>query len=101
NSEIPEPKSSRTTMIVELGHFALILAMCLAAVQAFFGLAGAQTRRVHWMAVARPAVAGQFVFTAFAFGSLAYSFLQNDFTVLYVASNSNSALPAFYRFTAV
>jgi len=88
-------------MIVEIGHFALILAMCLAAVQAFFGLAGAQTRRVHWMAVARPAVAGQFVFTAFAFGCLAYAFLQNDFTVLYVASNSNSALPAFYRFTAI
>jgi cytochrome c-type biogenesis protein CcmF len=88
-------------MTIELGHFALILAFCLAVVQAFFGLAGAQTRRAHWMAVTRPAVAGQFVFTAIAFGCLAYSFLQNDFTVLYVASNSNSALPAFYRFTAV
>ncbi len=87
-------------MIIELGHFALILALCLASIQAFFGLAGAQTHRAHWMAVARPAVAGQFVFTAFAFGCLVYAFEQSDFSVLYVAENSNSALPAFYRFTA-
>jgi cytochrome c-type biogenesis protein CcmF len=87
-------------MVVELGHFALILALCLASIQAFFGLAGAQTNRAHWMAIARPAVAGQFVFTAFAFGALVYSFEQSDFSVLYVASNSNSALPIFYRFTA-
>src|SRR5215831_2566676 len=87
-------------MTIELGHFALILATCLAAIQAFFGLAGAHTRREQWMAVARPAVAGQFVFTIFAFGCLVYAFEQSDFSVLYVASNSNSALPLFYRFTA-
>ena len=88
-------------MIVELGHFALILAFCLSLPQAFFGLAGAALKRDRWMAVARPAVAGQFVFTAAAFGCLAYAFLTNDFSVWYVASNSNSLLPAFYRFAAV
>src|SRR5215510_892990 len=88
-------------MIVELGHFALILALCLAVAQAFFGLAGAHYRRTHWMGVANRAVAGQFVFTAFSFACLAYAFNQNDFSVLYVAQNSNSALPAFYRFAAV
>ncbi len=88
-------------MIAELGHFALILAFCLTLPQAFFGLAGAALRRPHWMAVTPRAVAGQFVFTALAFGCLAYSFLQNDFSVLYVAQNSNSALPMFYRFAAV
>src|SRR5215831_126322 len=87
-------------MTIELGHFALILATCLAAVQAFFGLAGAHLQREHWMAVTRPAVSGQFVFTVFAFGCLVYAFEQSDFSVLYVASNSNSALPMFYKFTA-
>ena len=88
-------------MAAELGHFALILAFCLALPQAFFGLAGAQYRRPHWMALTTRAVAGQFVFTAFAFACLAYSFYLNDFSVLYVAQNSNSELPTFYRFAAV
>lgn len=88
-------------MIIELGHFALILAFCLTLPQAFFGLVGAHKRQPHWMAVANRAVAGQFVFTACAFGCLAYAFLQNDFSVLYVAQNSNSELPTFYRFAAV
>src|SRR6476469_4920024 len=88
-------------MIVELGHFALILAFCLTLPQAFFGLMGAANRRPHWVLVANRAVAGQFVFTALAFGCLAYAFYVNDFSVLYVAQNSNSQLPTFYRFAAV
>jgi cytochrome c-type biogenesis protein CcmF len=88
-------------MVTELGHFALILAFCLALPQAYFGLAGARYRKPHWMAVAHRAVAGQFVFTAVAFACLSYAFYVNDFSVLYVAQNSNSALPTFYRFAAV
>ena len=88
-------------MIIELGHFALILAFCLTLPQAFFGLVGAQQRRPHWMAVANRAVAGQFVLTACSFACLSYAFYQNDFSVLYVAQNSNSELPTFYRFAAV
>ena len=88
-------------MIVELGHFALILAFCLALPQAFFGLAGAKTHRPHWLLVANRAVAGQFVFTALAFACLSWAFYVNDFSVLYVAQNSNSQLPTFYRFAAV
>ncbi|MET0498123.1 MAG: heme lyase CcmF/NrfE family subunit [Steroidobacteraceae bacterium] len=88
-------------MIIELGHFALILALCLTLAQAFFGLVGAATRRPHWFAVTQRAVAGQFVMTACAFASLAYAFYVNDFSVLYVAQNSNSQLPTFYRFAAV
>ena len=49
----------------------------------------------------RPAVAGQWVFVALAFGVLCYAFYNNDFSVLYVANNSNSELPTFYRFAAV
>jgi cytochrome c-type biogenesis protein CcmF len=88
-------------MSTELGHFALILAFCLTLPQAFFGLMGAHMRRPHWMALASRAAVGHFVFTGVAFGALAYAFLINDFSVLYVAQNSNSALPTFYRFAAV
>jgi cytochrome c-type biogenesis protein CcmF len=88
-------------MIPELGHFALILALCLSLAQAFFSLAGAHLRRDEWMAVGRPAVAGQFVFVVLSFACLTTAFLEHDFSVTYVAQNSNSALPAFYRIAAV
>ena len=81
-------------MIPELGHFALILALLLALAQAGFGLAGAFWRRADWMGVVRPAAAGQFVFLALSFGCLVASFVGNDFTLHYVAMNSNSALNA-------
>ena len=81
--------------------FALILAFVLSLSQAFFGLAGAWKSKPAWMAVARPAVTGQFVFVAMAFACLTYCFVNSDFSVLYVARNSNSQLPLFYRVTAV
>jgi cytochrome c-type biogenesis protein CcmF len=87
-------------MIPELGHFALIVALCIAVVQALVPLAGSFRGAAAWMAMARPAAQGVFVFVAIAFGCLAWSFLSNDFSVLNVASNSNSSLPAAYRFAA-
>jgi cytochrome c-type biogenesis protein CcmF len=88
-------------MIPELGTLALILALLLAAAQAFFGLVGAHRNRASWMAVVTPAVTGVWVFVALAFGLLAWSFVQHDFSVNYVATNSNSALPLMYRIAAV
>ena len=88
-------------MIPELGQFALILALLLSMSQAFFGLAGAWRGNTTWMMVSRPAVTGQFVFVVFAFASLVYAFVTNDFSVQYVATNSNSQLPLFYRVAAV
>src|SRR3954467_7238358 len=88
-------------MIPELGQFALILALVLSAVQTFFGLAGAARRNERWQAVVRPAVAGQFVLISTAIGVLVHAFVTFDFSVLYVASNSNSALPTFYRVAAL
>jgi len=88
-------------MIVEIGLFALVVATLLAVAQAWFGIAGAAFGNRRWMAVAWPAVAGQWVFVALSFGALTWAFFQNDFSVLYVANNSNSALPRFYRITAV
>jgi cytochrome c-type biogenesis protein CcmF len=88
-------------MIPELGHLCLVLALCLAGAQAFFGLAGPLTNRPAWTAVAKPAAVGQFVFVAIAFGLLTHAFIVNDFSVTYVASHSNSALPLMYRISAV
>ncbi len=88
-------------MIPELGHFALILALALALVQGTLPLIGAARNTPNFIAVARPAARGQFLFVAIAFACLAYSFLANDFSVAYVASNSNTQLPAHYRFAAV
>jgi cytochrome c-type biogenesis protein CcmF len=88
-------------MVVELGLFALILATLLAIAQSTLGLAGAAFGKPRWMAAVRPAVAGQWVFVATAFAALSYAFYVNDFSVLYVAQNSNSALPTFYRFAAL
>jgi cytochrome c-type biogenesis protein CcmF len=88
-------------MIPEIGQFALVLALCLALIQATLPLVGAARARPDWMALARPAAAGQFVFVAIAFGVLAYGFLTDDFSIEFVAAHSNSALPSFYKFTAV
>lgn len=88
-------------MIPELGHFALILALCLAIIQGVFPIAGAALGIPAWMAAARPAARGQFLFLAVAFAALAYAFIVNDFSVTYVAKNSNSALPVYYRISAV
>ena len=88
-------------MLPELGHFALILAMLLASLQAFFGIAGPATGRSRWTAAVVPAVAGQFVMVATAMACLIASFVANDFSVSYIAENSNSALPLFYRVTAL
>ena len=88
-------------MIPELGHLALILALCLAAAQAWFGIVGAQRGDGVWMSVVRPAAAAQALFVLAAFAALAYSFLVSDFSVQYVAENSNLSLPWPYKITAV
>ena len=87
-------------MIPELGNFALILALLLATTQVILPIVGAARGTPSWVALARPVVQGQFVFIAIAFGCLAYSFVNNDFSVLNVATNSNSRLPIQYRFAA-
>ncbi|HET7369501.1 MAG TPA: heme lyase CcmF/NrfE family subunit [Gammaproteobacteria bacterium] len=88
-------------MIPELGQLALILALVLAAAQGCLGLAGAQRRDLAWMSSARPIAYGQFLFVLVSFGCLMYSFAVNDFSVAYVAQNSNTQLPLIYRLTAV
>lgn len=88
-------------MLPELGHYSLILALCLAAIQAVIPLIGAHKEKLTWMQLARFTTFGQLFFIGFAFFVLTYAFATNDFTVAYVANNSNSHLPLIYRCCAV
>jgi len=88
-------------MIVELGHLALVLALCLSGLLALFGLAGASLRHTRMLNATSSLVAGQVVFCALAFAALSHAFLTDDFSVAYVARNSNSLLPWYYKASAV
>src|SRR6266480_2889710 len=87
-------------MVPEIGQFALIMALLLALTQATLPLLGAARGNQSWIAVAAPAGQAQFIFVAIAFCCLAYSFITNDFSVVNVATNSNSQLPLHYRLAA-
>ncbi|CAH0534077.1 Cytochrome c-type biogenesis protein CcmF [Vibrio stylophorae] len=88
-------------MIAELGHFALILALGLSILLSFYPLYGAQRGILPYVRLARPLSYGMFAALLLSFLCLLYAFYSNDFTLNYVASNSNSLLPWYYRLTAV
>jgi len=88
-------------MIPEIGHFTLILALCMAVFQAVLPLLGAAKNNLNLMSVAKTAAIGQFFFMTVSFAVLVYSFIVNDFSVSYVANNSNTNLPLLYRISAV
>jgi len=85
----------------ELGFLSLILALCMAVPLAVVPLWGAARDNALMMAYARPLAYGQFIFLLTSFVLLTYAFLADDFSVAYVAHNSNTALPAHYKFSAV
>src|SRR5919204_948793 len=87
-------------MIPEIGQFALIIALLLALTQASLPLIGASRGNRAWVALAAPAGQAQFIFVVIAFCCLGFSFITNDFSVLNVATNSNSQLPLHYRLAA-
>jgi cytochrome c-type biogenesis protein CcmF len=87
-------------MIPELGHFSLVVALALSLALAVLSLTGAATNRQALLVTSRPIAVGQFIFVAMAFAALAASFVNNDFSVVNVATNSNSKLPTAYRFAA-
>ena len=88
-------------MIVELGHFALILALCVALVQTVIPLIGAQRRWAHWMAIAEPAAVAQFVLLCASFAALTYAFVVSDFSVRLVVLNSHTYKPMIYKVSGV
>jgi cytochrome c-type biogenesis protein CcmF len=87
-------------MIPEIGHLALIIAFVLALLQCVLPIWGAQVGNYQLMAVARPTATLQLLFVLIAFCALIFSFINNDFSVLNVAENSNSSLPTIYRICA-
>lgn len=88
-------------MLPELGQVTLILALLVSLLQAILPLAGAHRGKAAWMAVARPAAYGQLFLLLAAFVVLTVAFVTQDFSVKYVAENSNSLLPMMYRYSAV
>ena len=88
-------------MIPEFGHYALILALCVALIQGVLPLVGAHQGRREWLMLARPAAQTVFLLLASAFVILAWCFYSNNFSVLYVAEHSNSQMPVVYRLGAV
>ncbi|MGZ8259901.1 MAG: heme lyase CcmF/NrfE family subunit [Caldimonas sp.] len=87
-------------MIPEIGHFTLWIALGVALVLGTLPIVGAARGRSDWMALARPSARLLFALVAFAFVCLTLSFVANDFSVLNVATNSNSNLPLQYRIAA-
>ena len=88
-------------MIIELGHFALILALGIAIVQSVVPVMGAARNNHAWMAVARPAALAQFVLVAGAMAALTHAYVTSDFTVINVIENSHTDKPLLYKITGV
>ncbi|HFD32464.1 MAG TPA: heme lyase CcmF/NrfE family subunit [Gammaproteobacteria bacterium] len=88
-------------MIPELGHFALIMALVMSLIQASLPVIGAAKGIHSWMDTAKPVARLQLFFMLVSFAALVYAFIVHDFSVAYVANNSNTALPLIYRISAV
>ena len=88
-------------MIVELGHFTLILALVVAIVQMVVPLYGAAKGWRGWMAVAEPAASIQFFLLLFSFAALTWAFVVSDFSVRLVTANSHTDKPMLYKITGV
>jgi len=88
-------------MITELGHFALVLALVVACLQATLPLIGAHKRWPGWMAVAEPAATAQFLLIAMSFAALTWAFVTSDFSLRLVVLNSHTDKPMLYKITGV
>ena len=88
-------------MIVEIGHFALILALFVAALQGTLPMIGAHRRDASLMAIAAPAALVQLALVMLSFAALTWAFVTSDFSVLNVAQNSHTAKPMLYKISGV
>ena len=88
-------------MIPELGHYALVLALALALIQATVPLWGARVNDTTLMGLAGPTAMTQFIFVAASFAALTWCYVASDFSVFNVFQNSHSAMPLIYKFTSV
>ena len=88
-------------MIPEIGHFALIITLAIAIVQAIIPIAGVSLNKPQWMALARPTARAQFLFIGISFACLLYAFVTSDFTVKLIANNSHTQMPMIYKVSSL
>ena len=88
-------------MIVEIGHFALVLAFAVAVFQMIVPIIGAHKNWSAWMAVASPAASLQFALVAISFAALTYAFVTSDFSLNLVVANSHTDKPLLYKISGV
>lgn len=88
-------------MIIELGHFALILAFMVAILQTILPIWGAWRNDAALMALGGPAAVAQLALIAFSFGALTYGFVTSDFSLRLVVENSHTAKPMIYKIAGV
>jgi cytochrome c-type biogenesis protein CcmF len=88
-------------MIAELGHYALVLALALALVQASVPIYGARRNDAVLMGVAGPTAVAQLLFVAISFAALTACYIRSDFSVVNVFENSHSLKPLIYKFSGV
>ncbi|MES1156117.1 MAG: cytochrome c biogenesis protein CcsA, partial [Pseudorhodoplanes sp.] len=88
-------------MIAEIGHYALVLALGLALIQATVPMIGVRLRDPVLAAAAQPLALAQFGFVAISFAALTACYVASDFSVFNVFENSHSAMPLLYKFTSV
>ncbi|MCL4159285.1 UNVERIFIED_CONTAM: hypothetical protein GTU68_051303, partial [Idotea baltica] len=88
-------------MTAELGNFCLALALCISVAQAIVPIVGAHKNRFSWMALARPAAYTQWFLVLIAYILLTYAFITHDYSIAYVANNSNNIQPLIYRISGV
>ena len=87
-------------LITELGYFALISALVIAILQVILPAVGVFKHQPAWQRLAGSLAIAQFLATGTSFLCLMYGFYANDFTLIYVANQSNSLLPWYYRLSA-
>ena len=88
-------------MIAELGNFCLCLALCLTIAQSIVPIMGTHKNKNSWMAFARPASYAQWCLVMLSYCLLTYAFITHDYSIAYVANNSNNAQPLIYRISGV
>ncbi len=88
-------------MIGELGNFCLVLALCVSIAQSIIPLIGAQTHRESWMSFSRSSAYTQWLLVAVSYALLTYAFITHDYSIKYVANNSNNIQPLMYRISGV
>ena len=88
-------------MIVELGHFCLILALFVAVVQSTVPLIGASRRHLGWMATGRSCAIAEFLLIGLSMAALMHAYVVSDFSVVNVLQNSHTDKPLLYKISGV